>query len=312
MPDFEQIIKEIKAIFQLIFGKDVPTWVSPLIGWAMLIALLLCALWGILFLLSKIQELWVQNFWPIFYNREQKQRSLYRRYFAEHIESEIIRLGRQEEWKDYRFTELEAEVEAEGQRRGFSLIPFLHRTSSGLRREKSLSKALASSQERLILVEGEPGSGKSIALRHVAQTMANRAKKARNTKSIIPLYINLKELERREGEAVDRILIETFVLGFLKRIRDRDIDKFLDEEFNVGLENGSWFFLFDSFDEIPEVLSSTEADATIRNLHPVSSVGQSTSHGLVSPFYRSQSLGDYNLFERPTSSEQLKVSLSVI
>ncbi len=265
MPDFEQIIKGIKAILQLIFGKDVPTWVLPLVGWAMLIALLLCALWGILFLLSKIQELWAQNFRPIFYNREEKQRSLYRRYFAEHIESEIIRLGRQEEWKDHRFTELEAEVEAEGQRRGFSFIPFLHRTSSGLRHEKSLSKALASSQERLILVEGEPGSGKSIALRHVTQTMANRAKKARNTKSIIPLYINLKELERPEGEAVDRILIETFVLGFLKRIKDRDIDKFLDEEFNVGLENGTWFFLFDSFDEIPEVLSSTEADATIRN-----------------------------------------------
>ena len=29
MPDFEQIIKGIKAILQLIFGKDVPPWVFP-------------------------------------------------------------------------------------------------------------------------------------------------------------------------------------------------------------------------------------------------------------------------------------------
>ena len=265
MPDFEQIINEIKITLQLIFGKHVPDWVFPLVAWAMLIALVLTALCGILSLLSKIKELWTQNFWPLFYNREQKYRSLHRRYFAEHIESEINRLARQEEWKDYRFTELEAEVEADGQRRSFSFIPFHRRTSSGLRHEKSLSKALAVSQERLILVEGEPGSGKSIALRHVAQTMARKAKKARSTKSAIPVYINLKELERQDGEDIDRNFIEAFVLGCLRRIKDRDIDKFLDEEFNLGLENGTWFFLFDSFDEIPEVLSSTEADATIRN-----------------------------------------------
>src|SRR5215469_7038889 len=96
-----------------------------------------------------------KEYLTLFYDREEKQRCAHRKYFAEHIESEMVRLGRQEEWKDYRFTELEAEVEAEGHRRVFSFIPFLKRTTSSLRREKSLSKALASSQERLILVEGE-------------------------------------------------------------------------------------------------------------------------------------------------------------
>lgn len=265
MPDFSQIIQEIRTILQLIFGNNVPKWVFPFIGWLLLTAIALCALWGTLLVLSKIKELWAQNFWPLFYNREQRQRSLRRIYFASYIESELERLGRQEEWKDYRFTELEAEVEAEGQRRIFSFIPFLQHTRNSLRREKSLSKALALSQERLILVEGEPGSGKSIALRHVAQKMAGHAKKSRSTKSIIPIYVNLKELERSNGEAIDRNLIETFILESLKRIKDRDIDKFLDEEFKLGVENGTWFFLFDSFDEIPEVLSSTEADATIKN-----------------------------------------------
>jgi hypothetical protein len=265
MPDFENIIKNIKAVLQLIFGKNVPTLVWTLIGWILLIGLFLCTVWGVLLLLSKIKDLWIQNFLPLFYNREEKQRSLHRKYFAGHILSEIEQLGRQEEWKDYLYAELEAEVEAEGRRRILSIIPFLKQTNSGLRHEKSLSKALASSQERLILVEGEPGSGKSIALRHVAERLAIHAKKARSTKSIIPIYVNLKELERHDGEPIDRSLIESFILKSLKRINDRDIDKFLDDEFDLGIQNGTWFFLFDSFDELPEVLSSTEADTTIKS-----------------------------------------------
>ncbi len=265
MPDFEQIIKNIKAVLQLTFGGSVPSWIWTLVGWVLLISLLLCAIWGLLVLISRIKDQWTQNFLPLFYNREQKQRSLHRKYFAGHILSEIERLGRQEEWKDYRYAELEAEIEAEGRRSIFSIVPFFKRINSGLRREKSLSKALASSQERLILVEGEPGSGKSIALRHVAERMAAHAKIARSTKSIIPIYVNLKELERQNGEPIDRNLIKTFILKSLKRINDRDIDKFLDDEFDLAIQNGTWVFLFDSFDELPEVLSSTEADAMIKS-----------------------------------------------
>lgn len=265
MPDFEQLVKGINAVLQLIFGNNIPSWMSLLIGILLIIGLVLCAVWGGLFLISKITEQWTKNVLPLFYKREEKQRSLRRRYFAEHIESEIVKLGRQEEWKDYRFTELEAEVEAEGRRKIFSFVPFFNRTSSSRRLEKNLSKALASSQERLLLVEGEPGSGKSVALRHVAQKMAAKATKVQSTKSVIPIYVNLKELERQDGVAIDRNLIESFILKSLKRINDRDIDKFLDDEFKLGIENGTWFFLFDSFDELPEVLSSTEADIAIRS-----------------------------------------------
>jgi NACHT domain len=265
MPDFEQLVKGINAIFQLVFGKNTPSWLSLFIGVLLVIGLVLCAVWGFLFIVGKITELWATKILPLFYNHEEKQRCVRRRYFAEHIESELVRLGRQEEWKDYRFTELEAEVEAEGQRRIFSFIPFLKRTTNSLRREKSLSKALASSQERLILVEGEPGSGKSIALRHVAQMMAANAKKVQSTRSITPIYVNLKELERSSGVDIDRNLIENFILKSLKRINDRDIDKFLDDEFQLGIDNGTWFFLFDSFDELPDLLSSTEAGVMVKS-----------------------------------------------
>jgi hypothetical protein len=347
----------------MVFGDELPSWVRWAIGVPLFV-------WCFLFIISKITDLWTEKFQPLlqplFYDREEKRRSARRQRFADHVESEIRRLNNLEEWRDYRFAELEAEVEAEGRRRAFGLLPFVTRTRSGLRRERSLSKALESSQERLILLEGAPGSGKSVALRYVAQAMARRAMKASSTQSLIPIYINLKELARRTGatggvleetpttqeeltqlretlvqrfsegelqtlcfdlgidvetlpgeskvdrarelliyldrrgripelvtlvknkrpdvawdeilksgatpsgraqtgEAIDKHLIRAFVLKSLNRANDRDIEEFLEEEFDRGLREGTWLFLFDSFDELPEVLSSTEADAAIHD-----------------------------------------------
>lgn len=343
-------MSDIEAMLRQIFGGEMPTVIQ--IGAYLLIGLLL--LWVALFLLSHIKRLLVEILEPLFYQPEEKRRMLRRRRFAEHIEREIRRLNSLEEWRDYRFTELEAEVEAEGKQRIASFFPFLHRTRSGLRREKSLSKALKSSQERLILVEGDPGSGKSVALRHVALRMARKAMKSRSHHAVIPIYVNLKELVREQlghqleetrlseqaltrlrhlvithfneselhdlcfdlsvdyenlagnmksdkarelinycqrhdriprllhmcrqlrptvlwsldgddsSKNIDLNLIYAFVLKSLNRANDRDIEAFLDEEFSQGLKAGTWFFLFDSFDELPEVLSSTETDAVIR------------------------------------------------
>jgi len=135
--------------------------------------------------------------------------------------------------------------------------------NKNLRRESSLSVALQKSDERLILLEGEPGSGKSVALRHVAQKMAYSASKSKNPNSLIPIYINLKEIDKALGQEINREFIEKFILKTLNRVNDRDIEEFLEEHFRKGLNEGTWLFLFDSFDEIPEILSSTEADEII-------------------------------------------------
>ena len=264
MPDFGSLFGFVESLLKIIFGAQLPPVILRVFAYASLILLTLGFVWATLFLVSGIIGFWQKRIRPVFYNAKEKRRSTRRRRFAEHVESEIRRLNRLEEWSDYRFAELEAEVEAEGRRRVAGILPFLRSTRSGLRRENSLSKALQSSEERLILVEGEPGSGKSIALRHVAQAVARRAMKSPSTKSVIPVYVNLKELERSAGEAVNRELIQAFVLGVLNRVNDRDIEEFLEEEFDKGLEEGTWLFLFDSFDELPEVLSSTESDARIR------------------------------------------------
>ncbi len=241
-----------------------PPGISIIVAWVFILIIILLVIWGILTLANKIMDS-AQNLVQRMRNRdpETRRRIGPRQRFAGHIEREMERIGSNEEWGDYKFTELEAEVEAEGHQRAPSVIPFLTRVNSGLRRETSLSKALKSSSERLILVEGEPGSGKTIALRHVAQTMATEAKRNQSPQSIIPIYVNLKELERHDGEDVDRNLIESFILKSINRANDRRIEEFMEDEFKLGQEEGTWFFLFDSFDELPDILSSTESDATI-------------------------------------------------
>jgi hypothetical protein len=264
MPNFKDIIEGLKEILKLIYGENAPSWILPLIGYVLLGAVLLVGLLALLTVLSKIKDLLADKFWPLFYDKEKQRRSDKRRRFADHVESELRRLNNLEAWSDYRFAELEAEVDAEGRKRLFGVFPSFYRTSNTLRRERSLSKALATSDERLVIVEGDPGSGKSVALRHVATMLATRAMKSRSSASVIPIYVNLKEIERRPNETIDRNLIASFVLKVLNRVNDRDIEEFLDEEFDPGLKDGTWFFLFDSFDEIPEILSSTEADKTVR------------------------------------------------
>lgn len=300
-------------------------------------------------------------------NQEEKGRLERRRQFADYVESEIRRLNNLESWSHYRFTELEAEVEAEGD---YRINDGLFRKRSGLRRVSSLTEALESSDERLILLQGEPGSGKSVALRQVVLNMARKVMQNPEQNSQIPLYVNMKHLirynhqknqsstfdnvdsripahfnqtafhqllqnhfnmdeirdicfqlnmndenlaggtlvqktrelilyakrlgylpklihvmanlrpnivefqelvnefsqARMEGSlsTINHYLIRDFVLGSLNRANDRDIEAFLEEEFDRGLKEGTWVFVLDSFDEIPDVLSSTEADQIIQ------------------------------------------------
>ena len=116
-----------------------------------------------------------------------------------------------------------------------------------------------------MILEGEPGSGKSVALRHLAQHLARKAREVRNPKTatfLIPLYVNLKEFKPAQRPA-DGPVVRQFILDSLNRINDRDVEAFLEDEFDRGLREGTWLLLLDSFDEIPDVLSSTESDTAV-------------------------------------------------
>ncbi len=261
---FTDLIDLILRALRVVFPEDIPEVLLIVMAWGVLLLSALFVTYLFIWLITKIIKLVKNELIPLFYNEENKHRRDRRCLFAEHVEHEIRRLNNLEAWSDRRFTELEAEVEAEGNR--VSWLPFISRYDA-LRREPSLSEALRRSKERLILLEGEPGSGKSVALRHVTLMMAQKAMRDRKLKTVIPIYINLKTLEsKRNGtkQSIDQNLIRDFVLQTLNRANDRDIEAFLDEEFDCGLHEGTWLFLFDSFDEISEVLSSTEADIIIR------------------------------------------------
>jgi hypothetical protein len=192
----------------------------------------------------------------------QRERAARRRLFADHVEGRMRALAAKEQWSDHRYAELEAEVEtvSDGESAGAIVRFFVRR--SGLRRERSLTRALISTRERVVLLQGDPGSGKSIALRHVARVMARKAMSSRRVNTVIPIYINLKSL-KPDGRPIDANMIEAYVLSSLREKSTADLDRFLDAEFSLGITEGTWLFLFDSFDEIPDVLAATDVDDII-------------------------------------------------
>lgn len=187
----------------------------------------------------------------------ERRRQRRRKMFAKHLHNVLWNLELQEDWRDEKYAELEAEVEIERSWRRrwmLKLLPFRRPT---LRRVDSLSEALRRSGEPLILLEGEPGAGKSVALRHLARVMIRQAMKSDKPRVIIPLYINLKSLDIRP-ELVSPDGIRAFLLAKLGEANSRDVQEVLDEEFDRGLQEGTWLFLFDSFDEIPDILSAED------------------------------------------------------
>lgn len=190
--------------------------------------------------------------------RTDKRRAARRARFADHVESQMRRLGEKEEWRDHRYAELEAELEITGRQR----LRFLRRTPmSSLKRVPSLSKALEECEDRIVLLEGEPGAGKSVAMRHLTQRMAGKAMRRASEHSVIPIYVNLKTFTPPGVPTAEDV--RAFVIASINAVRDRDVERFLEEEFDRGMRDGTWLFLFDSFDEIPEILSATSANRAI-------------------------------------------------
>ncbi|MFE2757849.1 NACHT domain-containing protein [Actinosynnema sp. NPDC059335] len=189
---------------------------------------------------------------------DERRRRRRRQLFAQHLDDRLRHLELQEDWRDEKYAELEAEVEIEHSRRWQWARKLLPVRGSTLRRVRSLSHALGKSDERLVLLEGEPGAGKSVALRHLARLLTRRASTSRDIKATIPLYLNLKQLDVRP-EDITAEAVREFVLATLDEANSRDVQEVLDTEFDRGLEEGTWLFLFDSFDEIPDILSAEDA-----------------------------------------------------
>ncbi|HQF63821.1 MAG TPA: NACHT domain-containing protein [Anaerolineaceae bacterium] len=143
----------------------------------------------------------------------------------------------------------------------------LYVRSVGRPTPKPLSRALRQRRERLILLEGLPGSGKSAALQQFVYHLASQARGSINPRSTLPVYINLRDLKLDpEQDLAEQfpVAIKSLIYRALNPSRRPEILDFLNRQYERGLREGSWLFIFDSFDEIPEILKSTHADGVVQ------------------------------------------------
>lgn len=182
-----------------------------------------------------------------------------RKNFCAYLEGKIAKLNSSEEWHTSLYVELQANVEANGT--PGRIASLLGRSSA--RREPNLSKALRRSREPLIVLQGEPGSGKSVALRTVALRLLQKAKRSRRPRVVVPLYINLKGLQA--GPTPTSSDIESYVLESLTAGCTVREAAFLKANFVRNLDRGLWLFLLDSFDEIPAILKSENYERVVES-----------------------------------------------
>lgn len=239
------------------------SWIKRVCFGLVILLIILWLLRNILDALGKIIETWKKLGFRVGILPEERAIIQRRLQFCKVLESDLTSLAKAENWNDQWFTDLEAEVEIEGRYHSGYWNRLLKKEERGLRRINSLMEAIESSDEQFLLLVGDPGSGKSVALRHLAHQLSGRSSKSRRKNTIIPLYINLKEFPPAPpgGPTVD--FVKTFVLDNIRR-GDADTAAYVSEHWNEYKENGAWFFFFDSFDEIPAVLHAASGTAVIQ------------------------------------------------
>ena len=250
--------------------NSVTEW-STFEGWMAKIAIFFIAfgliLWSIKFALeslSKIAKSWKSLGLPTTLSPDLKLLIAKRKQFCKVIRSDIETLNKVENWNDQFFTDLEAEVEAEGVYYSSIFSRIFDIRSEGLRRTSSLITAIESSVEQSLLLVGDPGSGKSVALRHLALQIAEQGITSSDSMQKVPLYINLKEMPPKMDKTLDADCIKSFVVDNARR-GDADTAEFIRSNWNDFKEKGIWFFLFDSFDEIPDVMHAATGSSIIKD-----------------------------------------------
>lgn len=153
-------------------------------------------------------------------------------------------LDKETNWSGRQFTPIDAEVEVRVGRKVVrkvkDLLAYLRRPPCG----------------HLIVMEGDPATGKSSALRYFALQDEETCRVGK-----CPVYIDLSELKparkwtpSQPPRAAD---VEAFVKDHLAK--HLHCAAFVEEHFDTLKSEGEFFFLLDSFDEIPALLDVDES-----------------------------------------------------
>lgn len=150
-------------------------------------------------------------------------------------------------WSDTDYTTLEAEVEVDRQGKRSPRV------------ERDLVRAIRRDRTtRAFLLLGEPGSGKSVSLRRLCRKLYGEVEKT----GVVPVYINLREWDSPADPTDEQL--SSFIRSHLKRSAGIAGKRFLDRWYEPMLAAGRFFFLLDSFDEMPAVLDCDDASPRIK------------------------------------------------
>jgi hypothetical protein len=173
----------------------------------------------------------------------------------EDLRAYVDRLDEELRWNREHFIELEADIDLvlgnERRRSAGNLLQAIRRNAAA----------------RLFVVLGDPGSGKSVALRTLARSMLHQARAGGQ----IPIYVNLREWqggghELTEVEADLASPIAQFILRFVQNQLGDVSYRFVRQNFVRLQSEGQFFFILDSFDEIPAILDTNQSSPLIREL----------------------------------------------
>jgi hypothetical protein len=178
------------------------------------------------------------------------------------LRDRLDRIDQATRWSAASYVPLEAEVQVlEGQTSKRKIVDLMR----ALRTER---------MTRIFVVLGEPGSGKSVALRKLARDLLEKSQSSDR----IPIYLNLKEWKSDRTWTLDNPPTERdfhdFVLRNLQDDLDYNSQAFLRQKdsetgktiYERLFEAGYLFFILDSFDEIPAVLDHEETSWLIETL----------------------------------------------
>ncbi|MDF5890349.1 NACHT domain-containing protein [Pseudomonas syringae] len=214
--------------------------------------------------------------------------------FCWKLRHDLINLDNQSKWDPADYAELEAEVDV--------------RSSHGVVRRKkvlNLQKAIRfDARLQSFLLLGVPGAGKSVALRRLGLYMLE---KVNHTKRI-PLYVNLREwvphriVENGQAkfpfEDLKTFVMESIIKGEESR------EAFVSQYFDQLWREGRLYFIFDSFDEISEVLDTGQDEKVIDALSELIS-------RFISNDGNSKGILASRIFRRPTKAFQAHKVLEI-